>query len=155
MDFYEALASGTSAEELERVFRKDLAAAQEKIKKEKEATAAEARMREAAAKLKANKAEEEKNKKIQEQRDIVAEEFTTYICLLFGDLFKEEEDGEDVPDSVIEDLYNAIEEKIVEFENTMLPMIKFASNLKEAFGFSQEEKEETPDYIIQNFLKSL
>ena len=152
MDFYEALASGTSAEELERVFRKDLAAAQEKIKKEKEAAAAEARMREAAAKLKANKAEEERNKKIQEQREIVAEEFTAYICLLFEDIFKE--DGE-VPDSIIEDLYNAIEEKIVEFESTMLPMIKFTSNLKEAFGFSQEEKEETPDYIIQNFLKSL
>ena len=153
MDFYEALASGTSAEELERVFRKDLAAAQEKIKKEKEAAAAEARMREAAAKLKANKAEEERNRKIQEQRELVAEEFTAYICLLFEDIFKEE-DGE-VPDSMVEDLYNAIEEKIVEFESTMLPMIKFTSNLKEAFGFSQEEKEETPDYIIQNFLKSL
>ena len=154
MDFYEALASGTSAEELEKVFRKDLAAAQEKIKKEKEAAAAEARMKEAAAKLKANKAEGEKNKKIQEQRDILTEEFTTYICLLFGDLFKEE-DEKDVPDSVIEDMYDAIEKKIIEFENTMLPMIKLASNLKEAFGFSQEEKEETPDYIIQNFLNSL
>lgn len=152
MDFYEALASGTSAEELERVFRKDLAAAQEKIKKEKEAAAAEARMREAAAKLKANKAEEEKNKKIQEQREIVAEEFTAYICLLFEDILKE---GDDVPDSTIEDLYDAIEEKIIEFENTLLPMIRFTSNLEEAFGFSQEEKEETPDYIIQNFLKSL
>lgn len=154
MDFYEALASGTSAEELEKVFRENLAAAQEKIKKEKEAATAEARMREAAAKLKANKAEEAKNIKIQEQREIVAEEFTAYICLLFEDIFKDDEEG-DVPDSIVEDLYNAIEEKIVEFESTMLPMIKFTSNLKEAFGFSQEEKEETPDYIIQNFLKSL
>lgn len=51
MKLYEALKSGTSAEDLEAAFRKELAAAQEQISKEKNQEINEARLKECRDKL--------------------------------------------------------------------------------------------------------
>lgn len=159
MDLYQALVSGKSPEELEKLFQSDLKNAQEKLDSERKA-AADKRIREAAAQLKKEKEKikkQEQMKKLKEdlaeQREYVAAEFAEYLLLFVESLLDddEKEDTENL-EKMSQEITQAVEDKLKEFENVFLPLLTvelpFLKN-----PFSNEQK--TEDQIIRDFLNQL
>lgn len=131
MDLYEALKSGTCAEELSNKFNEELKDAMKRVKEEKEAEAAEKKKTEDLKKI-----EELKKLKYEEDladaRDYLAEDLLTYIDVLFGG---ELEDDAITFDEIVEALKDC--EKNI---NSFIAISKGLGSLLKT-GAAQEKKE--------------
>jgi len=138
MELYEALKNGTSVEDLEAAFRRELTKAQERVAEE----AAEEEQ----------KKEEERLLEIEGCREELAESIYNYVCALVGE------------DNVELDI-EEIEDKLTEYEKEMIGIYNITKKIDSIFndikkgkvpaGVELIHKKTDDEDVIERFLKSL
>ena len=138
MELYEALKSGTSAEDLEAAFRRELTKAQERVAEE----AAEEEQ----------KKEEERLLEIESNREELAESIYNYVCALVGE-DNVELDIEEIKDTIME-----YEKEMVGIYNVTKKIDSIFNDIKKGkvpAGVELIHKKMDDEDVIKKFLESL
>ena len=127
MELYEALKSGTSADDLETAFRAELAAAQERLDQEQQ----ELENREAETAY------------LEDCRSELAEALYDYVVALIG------EDSDITIDE--------IEDKLLEIEKEVMSLYKVSKKLEKSFNVLKRQNKQSvsDDDIISKFLRNM
>lgn len=135
MELYEALKSGTSAEDLEASFRKELTKAQKRIAEEEE------------EEKKKKEGQKERAVALVNTRHVLALSLYDYSCALLGDDIVKDE-GITV---------NEIENKLIESEESVMNFYNFSKRLEKSLGKlkSKVPTDAIDDDIINRFLRGL